>query len=213
MNTSFSHTIFFTSFFMILFCCSKSPEPITIRIGTQEWTNKNLDVVTFRNGDSIIETRSAEAWREANEKGQAAWCYYENDPKNGEKYGKLYNWYAVNDTRGLAPQGYHVPSAEEWESLVSYLGGKEKAGKKLKSIEGWSKDGNYNNESDFSGLAGGYSDYDGRFNGIGNDAYWWSVTEGILDGVFYWNLDYNYDGVNRYFGSKGFGFSVRCLRD
>lgn len=75
----------------------------TVTIGTQVWRTKNLDVATFRNGDSIPQAKTNEEWEKAAENQQPAWCYYNNDPANGAKYGKLYNWYAVNDSRGLAP--------------------------------------------------------------------------------------------------------------
>ena len=84
-----------------------------------------------------MEAKTNEEWNQANENKQPAWCYYENDPKNGAKYGKLYNWYAVNDPRGLAPAGWHVPSDAEWTILSDFLGGESTAGKKMKSLSGW----------------------------------------------------------------------------
>lgn len=129
----------------------------------QEWMPENLNVDKFRNGDEIPEIRDAAAWEAAGESKQPAWCYYENDPTNGEKYGKLYNWYAVADPRGLCPSGWHVPSDAEWTALTDYLGGNELAGMKMKSTNGWEpyegKSGNGNNESGFSGLPGGYRYY------------------------------------------------------
>jgi uncharacterized protein (TIGR02145 family) len=109
----------------------------TVTIGTQVWTTKNLDVSTFRNGDVIPQASTDEAWEAAGENKQPAWCYYDNDPKNGTKYGKLYNWYAVNDPRGLAPAGYHIPTDAEWTVLTDYLGGESLSGEKMKSISGW----------------------------------------------------------------------------
>jgi uncharacterized protein (TIGR02145 family) len=109
----------------------------TITIGTQVWMSKNLDVATFRNGDPIPQAKTDEEWEKAGENKQAAWCYYENDPANGVKYGKLYNWYAVNDSRGLAPFGYHIPSDAEWTKLTDFLGGYGVAGTKMKSKSGW----------------------------------------------------------------------------
>ena len=106
-------------------------------IGTQVWMTKNLDVSIFRNGDVIPQASSDEAWKAAGENKQPAWCYYDNDPKNGAKYGKLYNWYAVNDPRGLAPEGYHIPTDAEWTVLTDYLGGESIAGKKMKATSGW----------------------------------------------------------------------------
>jgi uncharacterized protein (TIGR02145 family) len=109
----------------------------SVKIGTQTWTTENLNVSTFRNGDPIMEAKTNEEWEQAGENKQPAWCYYENDPKNGAKYGKLYNWYAVNDSRGLAPAGWHVPSDAEWTTLSTFLGGESTAGKKMKSLNGW----------------------------------------------------------------------------
>ena len=109
----------------------------TVTIGNQTWTTKNLDVATFRNGDAIPQAKTDEEWSAAGINEQPAWCYYENDPKNGTKYGKLYNWYAVNDSRGLAPTGYHIPTDEEWTVLSTFLGGEDVAGKKMKSSSGW----------------------------------------------------------------------------
>ena len=106
----------------------------------------NLDVDRFRNGDPIPHAQTEEEWLYAGENGQPAWCYYDNDPKNGKKYGKLYNWYAVNDYRGLAPKGYHIPSDEEWSVLTRFLGGVYIAGDKMKSTTGWDNNENVNNK-------------------------------------------------------------------
>lgn len=107
----------------------------TVTIGTQVWMKENLNVSTFRNGDPIPEAKTDEEWKRAGEEGKPAWCYYDNDPKNGTKYGKLYNWYAVNDARGLAPSGYHVPTDEEWRVLIDFLGNEVE--KEMKSTSGW----------------------------------------------------------------------------
>jgi len=104
----------------------------TITIGKQVWMSVNLNVDKFRNGDPIPEAKTDEAWESAWKNNQPAWCYYDNDPANGTKYGKLYNWYAVNDPRGLAPAGYHIPTDEEWTVLTDYLGGGGIAGEKMK---------------------------------------------------------------------------------
>jgi uncharacterized protein (TIGR02145 family) len=109
----------------------------TVTIGTQVWMTKNLDVDKFRNGDPIQQVKTSEEWEKANINKQPAWCYYDNDPLNGTKYGKLYNWYAVHDQRGLAPIGFHIPTIDEWTKLINYLGGESIAGKKIKNTSGW----------------------------------------------------------------------------
>jgi uncharacterized protein (TIGR02145 family) len=106
----------------------------TVTIGSQVWASKNLNVSTYRNGDLIPQVQDKEAWDKLT---TGAWCYYDNDESNVTKYGKLYNWYAVNDPRGLAPNGYHIPTDSEWETLISYLGGERVAGTKMKSTKGW----------------------------------------------------------------------------
>jgi uncharacterized protein (TIGR02145 family) len=107
----------------------------TVTIGSQVWMTKNLDVDTFRNGDPIPQAKTAEEWLGRNNRKQPSWCYYDYDPANGAKYGKLYNWFAVNDSRGLAPEGYHIPSDAEWTQLDDFLA--SEAGKKMKSTSGW----------------------------------------------------------------------------
>jgi uncharacterized protein (TIGR02145 family) len=108
-----------------------------VKIGKQTWMSKNLDVSTFRNGEQIPQAKDAAQWKYADENKISAWCYYEFNESNGKKYGKLYNWYAVSDSRGLAPNGYHIPSDAEWTVLTDFLGGSDIAGKKMKSKDGW----------------------------------------------------------------------------
>jgi len=185
----------------------------TVTIGTQVWMTKSLDVSTFRNGDPIPEAKTNEEWEKAGENQQPAWCYYNNYPANGAKYGKLYNWYAVNDSRGLAPSGYHIPSDAEWTILTDFLGGDEVAGTKMMSKSGWAENGNGTNTSGFSGLPGGYRNSSGTFTNFGNVGYWWSSTEGDTSSAWYRYLVYGTGNVYRYNYNKHFGFSVRCLRD
>lgn len=109
----------------------------SVKIGNQVWMTKNLDVDTFRNGDKIQEAKTDEEWKRAGDNKKPAWCYYNNEPTNGAKYGKLYNWYAINDLRGLAPQGWHIPAAEDWMKLALELGNDTTTGAKLKTTSGW----------------------------------------------------------------------------
>jgi len=188
-----------------------------VTIGTQVWMTQNLDVDKFRNGEVIPEAKTQGEWKAYGDAGEAAWCYYNNDSANGVIYGKLYNWYAVSDSRGLAPVGYHIPSDAEWTILTDYLGGAEKAGAKMKSKQGWAVDGNPNvwgtNTSGFSGLPGGYRNYNGAFASIGESGYWWSYTELGTNSAWVCGLDSSVGVVNGGVNNKGLGFSVRCLRD
>ncbi len=181
-----------------------------VTIGSQVWSSKNLDVSTYSNGDVIPQVQDQEAWQNLT---TGAWCYYDNDASNGTKYGKLYNFYAVNDPRGLAPKGFHIPNDAEWSILTDNLGGDYEAGTKMKGSTGWYKKGNGTNSSGFSGLPGGYRANDGTFNDVRKYGYWWSSSESNTSNAWYRNL-YYYDGnVYWYYYDKSGGISVRCLRD
>jgi uncharacterized protein (TIGR02145 family) len=189
-----------------------------VDIGTQTWMTYNLDVTNFRNGEEIPEVKSAEEWIAAGEKQQAAWCYYDNDTSNGAKYGKLYNWYAVNDPRGLAPQGWHIPTDAEWKTLSENLGGKEAAVNQMKSSSGWleneaGKSGNGTNQSGFAGLPGGGRTYDGSFHLVGRYGSWWSASEDNESDAWAWNWLLSSLNSNMARCFKVDGFSVRCVRD
>jgi uncharacterized protein (TIGR02145 family) len=127
----------------------------SIKIDNQVWMVENLNGENFRNGDTIPQANTDETWINAGKEGKPTWCYYENKIENGIRYGKLYNWYAINDPRGLAPKGWHVPSDAEWSQVTLFLGGEDAAGTKMKSPAGWTQDGNGTNMSGFSGLPGG----------------------------------------------------------
>ncbi len=190
-----------------------------VEIGDQVWMTENLNVEEFRNGDPIPHANTISKWRKAGQEGQPAWCYYNNNPENGEKYGKLYNWYAVNDLRGLAPDGWHVPDKEEWELLSSFLGASKIAAKKMKSTSGWEKNGSGNNESGFTALPGGgivtstiRDKYKFEFGGFGLAAGWWSST-GRRKTAWYRVIEYNDRGGVYQDLNKLNGLSVRCIKD
>ena len=159
----------------------------TVRIGTQEWTVKNLDVSTYRNGDVIPEVKDPQKWDNLK---TGAWCYYNNDPENGKIYGKLYNWYAVNDPRGLAPKGFHIPSISELDKVTNLQG-----------------------STGFKGRPGGCRGYDGTFSSIGSNGVWWSSSEDGTADAWLRNLNYNNGDTYRYYDIKLAGFSVRCIKD
>jgi len=183
-------------------------EERTIKIAPQTWCRKNLDVSTYRNGDDIPQIQDAAKW--ANLK-TGAWCYYENESDNGIIYGKLYNWYAVNDPRGLAPIGYYMPSANDWNTLEdSIMGRANFKGKQMKSESGWENNGNGNNSSGFAGLPGGFRDRDGGFKDIGAKGFWWGTQQ---HSSFSRSLFANDGNVHKEFHDYEVGLSVRCLRD
>jgi uncharacterized protein (TIGR02145 family) len=195
----------------------------SVKIGNQIWMTENLNVDRFQNGDIIPEAKTAEEWRAADNAKRAAWCYYDNDPANGKKYGKLYNWYAVNDKRGLVPAGWHVPDDKEWLLIDIIILGEE-AGIKMKSSTGWNQNGNGTNSSGFSGLPGGSRVGNGDFVGLGYAGDWWSDSESDntypwkwTDGderwVWTWSLSASVSKLERYNYDKGRGLSIRCVKD
>ena len=185
---------------------------LTINIDTQTWMLKNLDVSKYRNGDPIPQVTNPTAWAKLT---TGAWCYYENNTANGTVYGKLYNWYAVNDPRGLAPSGYHIPSDTEWTALTTFLGGEEIAGVKMKATTGWTPFVGITNtnSSGFTGLPGGYRNNNGVFLNIDSYGSWWSSTENSAANAWYRYLYYSDGYTYRDDYSKRYGFSVRCLSD
>lgn len=189
----------------------------SIVIGKQVWMKSNLMVDRFRNGDPIPEARTEAEWKQAVQSGQPAWCHYDNNPDFDDVYGKLYNWHAVNDIRGLAPKGWHVPSDAEWTLLTETLGGSAKAGDMLKSGFGWKecrgKSGNGSDESGFGAPAGGCRTESGAFDLVGETGFWWSSS--LYESGIAWARNLNCEGpdVDRATGSVGFGYSVRCVRN
>lgn len=187
-----------------------------VQIGTQKWMTRNLDVIRYRNGDPIPEVKDFTEWYNLT---TGAWCYYNNDIKNGAIYGRLYNGYAVADNRGLAPVGWHIPSNTEWNTLASTLGGTSVAEKEMKEAGTmhWVEPNTGTNSSGFTALPGG-----ARLDSnpasdlfISLDAILWSSTTdfglGHLHCTLFATFDilqiYTTNGVNR------LGCSVRCIKD
>lgn len=166
------------------------------------------------------------------DKKQPAWCYYDNDPANGVKYGKLYNWYAVNDERGIAPEGWHVASNDEWKQLEMYIGMPQEdaddiawrgtnEGGKLKEVGTvyWeSPNVEATNEFGFAALPGGYRFDNEDFRMIKIYSVWWTATESedfVNDGLDAWNrsIRHNRGDIGTHPFYKNFAFSVRCVKD
>lgn len=194
-------------------------ELIGVKIGDQVWSATSLDVTTFRNGDPIPEVRSNEEWEKAGKEKRPAWCYYENDTIKGKTYGRMYNWYAVNDPRGLSPKDWHIPTNEEWIVLETYLG-IPNAAIKLKCNKGWNDNGNGDNSSKLCIMPGGYRGRDGRFTGAGEFLYLSGITEDKLEDAkdnktFIWGRGIQFENkwVMRCGLDKEFGLYVRCVRD
>lgn len=154
-----------------------------VRIGNQVWMAENLNVDHFRNGDPIPMVLTLSEIEKATEKKTPAWCYYKNDSTIGAKYGRLYNWWAVNDPRGLAPEGWHVPNEKEWEILLKYTGGRKWYSQNLKMDSTWKEVFDQKEKSDqskigFGALPGGvWLTYNLTFSQLNETGAWWSSNE------------------------------------
>ncbi|MHC1776856.1 MAG: FISUMP domain-containing protein [Lentimicrobium sp.] len=185
----------------------------SIILGTQEWMVENLKTTKYSNNDPITNVTSNSEWIGLT---TGAWCLYNNDIQYDNPYGKLYNWYAVTDSRQLCPTGWHIPTDAEWTVLTDYLGGLNNADEKMKEagFAHWNPAGfPSDNSSGFTALPGGRRSYaDGTFTLLTDLGYWWSSDE--FDAITVWcrSLAYNYVGVSRNHFYKKNGNSVRCLR-
>jgi uncharacterized protein (TIGR02145 family) len=182
----------------------------TVQIGDHCWFAENLRTTTYLNGEAIPQNLSDGDWVSTT---SGAMAFYQNDFTYQVAYGGLYNWYAVDDARGLCPSSWHVPTDAEWTILTDHLGGESVAGGQMKSNYGWVAGGNGTNSSGFSGLPGGLRYFNGGyFYAAGYLGGWWSSSP---FGSNAWDrfLSSNGENVDRDYGSPHFGFSVRCVRD
>lgn len=179
----------------------------TVKIGTQIWIVENLKTTKYRNGDAIPVVISDSDWRNLT---TGACCIYRDDESIVEKYGRLYNWYAVNDNRNIAPEGWHVATYADWSVLTNYLGGEEIAAHKLKAIEAGG-----NNSSGFNALLGGNRHFDGPYNYLDLYGYWFCAPEGGIESLWLRSMSSSHGGkVDRFETEyKRSGFSVRCVKD
>lgn len=163
-------------------------------VGKQVWMKNNLDVKEFKNGDPIPLAKNDEEWIKAIKEKTPSSRYYDDNPENGKLYGMLYNWYAVNDSRGLAPNGWRVPSDKEWSDLAEFI-------KNSKP-----------NENEFKpALAGCFDGY--GFRSIEKSGYWWSSTEHDMENALRWTSDSKYIRFVSVAEYKGYGLSVLCIKD
>lgn len=195
----------------------------TVQIGNQIWMAENLNQQTFRNGDIIPEAKTYEEWELAAKNKQPAWCYYDNNPANGKLHGKLYNFHAVTDSRGLAPEGWHVSTNDDWKKLMEHCGGWYFAGNKLKSKTGWERGFPGTNETGFSALPSGERsnnkykfslDVFKQFDGMQVFGYFWtSSPTGNGTDAWSWKVNMGDGNLKNEFYPYGYGLSVRCVKD
>lgn len=187
----------------------------TITIGSQTWMAENLRTTKYRNGDNIPKTTSNSSWAST---VSGAYCIYNNsvDPSFIATYGSLYNWFAINDSRNIAPEGWHVPTNAEWDILIQFLGGSSVGGGKMKEsgMLHWnSPNSGATNESGFTALPGGLRHYDGSFGMLKEHGSWWSTTISGNGDVWIKDIFLENANIESYEFGKTFGFSVRCVKD
>ena len=190
----------------------------TVQIGSQCWMAENLKTEHYDDGSAIPTGLSNSAWQTTT---SGAFAVYNSIAANKAIYGLLYNWYAVDDSRGLCPTGWHEPTDGEWTELTDHLGGTGTAGGKMKTTGTlgagtglWqAPNSGATNSSGFSGLPGGYRSYLGYDSNLGYYGYWWSASESSSNDAWFRVLFYYNENVTRNLYGKESGFSVRCVRD
>lgn len=207
VGTAYGNDISFTTYNIT------PPPPATVTICSQVWMTKNLDVTTYRNGDPIPQVTDPIQWQSLT---TGAWAYVNADASTNGNYGKIYNWYAVNDPRGLAPTGWHIPSQTEYTTLANCLGTEYIAGGKLKTTgttDWMAPNSGATNSSGFSALPGGWRLTSGSYNGFGTQGWFWtstpqSTTQASVFYLFYASAGSSFFTID----NKG-GATVRCVKD
>jgi uncharacterized protein (TIGR02145 family) len=188
---------------------AQSADLPAVQIAGLWWMQENLSVTRYQNGDSIPDgTADHAAWAQLS---TGAWAYPDSQAALRRSFGLLYNWYAVNDPRGLCPTGWRLPTHDEWTALTHALGGETKAGAVLKARQGWLPALAGRDEKDFRGLPAGFRGSDGTYGGLGAYAYWWSSTASGINGAWGRFVDGTQSGIFMMDGYKRSAFSVRCV--
>lgn len=184
----------------------------TIQIGTQFWMAENLRTSRYADSSIILQVNNYQSWQAMTD---GAWCWYDTSMVYDIPYGKLYNWYAVTDSRGLCPSGWHLPTDADWTTLTNFLGGETVAGGKLKEagLAHWlAPNVGATNESGFTGLPGGFRESNGNFYEIGGYGSWWTNT--VYQTIFAWYR--NFYTINaevlRNPAQQNTGRAVRCVK-
>jgi|GEM_PF-546871 len=184
----------------------------TVAIQNQCWMGSNLRSARFRNGDFIPFPLTAQSWSSTFTPAQGI---YNNSTTNDSIYGRLYNAYAAADLRGICPNGWHVPTDTEWNTLANALGGSLTAGFAMKSLSGWASTGNGTNSSGFTALPAGFRRETGAFDGLLSHTYWWSSTPVPANSAnaYHRRVSFSAQNLFRDNSDKRLGYSVRCLQD
>ena len=181
-----------------------------VQIYDQIWMKRNLNVNRYRNGDIIPQVQDQTQWSNLT---TGAWCYYENNTSNGSIYGKLYNWYAVNDPRGLAPQGWHIPRDSEWTELLTRVGGSLNAGGSLRANVLWTGSLQSSDSYGFSALPAGDRDSSGYFDNRGSYMLFWTSSESDSNSSWMYGGNNAVNQIWRANSDKKYGLAIRCIKN
>jgi uncharacterized protein (TIGR02145 family) len=213
---------FFSQLTLIIFCLTFGQSlnaQEEIKIGNQIWMNKNLDVDAFSNGNSIKQAKDASEWVIALGNEEPAWCYYEFNESKGKKYGKIYNWYAIQDKRGLAPKNWKIPDGTDAEILENFLDHSPSSVNKLKSKTEWLENKNGSNDIGFNALPGGYLfNLFGvvNFVGLGEQSSFWCLNKysdkDKLNAFAFGVSIVPDDFITSSFFPRDNGYYVRCIK-
>ena len=211
-----------TGIIIYLPCCNKQDETTvtdiddnvyhTVIIGNQVWMAENLKTTHYRNGDTVANVVDSKDWDEL---FSGAWCDINNHSPNADVFGHLYNWYALNDPRGLCPVGWRIPTDDDWTIMAEFLGGEQVSGGKLKETDTlyWhSPNTGATNVTGFSGLPGGSRQKDGPFWYFGYYGLWWTSTEENPEVAFYRSMSYDNTALFSNHFRKNCGLAVRCIK-
>jgi len=190
-----------------------------VTIGTQTWTVENLDIDAFGDGTTIVEVSASDQWQRCADAGTPAWCYYDYESSNAEKYGRLYNWYVVSSSITAHPivenPQFKVPTRTEYTTLATYLGGRTAAGFPLKNTENWLTNnrtpGNGSNTSGWTGNPGGFVKYDGEFWDLGWSGNWWTQTSASVSAAYVNKLFFGNKSIQELIPPQSMGFSIRLI--
>lgn len=227
MQKNMKHTLSLLAIMVLMACTYANSENSAADIkneyesviyGNQEVMISNLRVTKFRNGEDIPHAEDAKAWEKAGENKAPAWAYYNNDPSTADECGLLYNWYAVADVRGLAPEGWHIPSEDEWKKLGDFFAAEYPRNvSPVKSKSAWVKYDNGDNSSGFNAFPCGYRGKDGEYSQYGDATAWWSASKDrggdrSLNSLFFSfsNVFHEYRVAQN---NRSAGLSVRCMKD
>lgn len=185
----------------------------TIKIGTQVWMAENLKTINYNDGEPIPLVESDYAWGNLETPG---YCWMNNDETNKDSYGALYNWYVV-DTDKVAPKGWHVPTEEEWATLIEFVGSERDSGGMLKekgTLHWLAPNNGASDTYGFSARAGGYRNYDGLvFLQPLDGGYFWTSTEEEVSTAYGYSMNFDGIDVKKWGVSKTYGRSIRCIKD